>query len=774
MRTVDTEGKTILELISKPSEALKVEENAIISSKETTEQRPGYVDNKEEIRTSTRVNKIIRPLVNLKPLQSPDSTVEADVKCLSSSQSYMLDPRQIQTDPAAEVSTEDITLMHKKKLMVKMVRKFSVWGQPLSAETEYPGRRVSFEEGDPAAFWLNFNTEARDRFQVQLNKSHAGSESCSMEPGELSVGQCVVARYREDGRLYRARLVEVTSDNKVPWAATVRYIDYGNLEKRVRSCDIFPWEPLLADLQPQAMLCCLQGAPDTLAEENFSREQLNAFYDIMLSEGPFRMTVSCRLQPPGRMFQAGCNISCPEVAVSLLTKHSKDLLDTLAKNTVLASLFPSREPKLEPSLSNIQLAEKDPVLPMAAPKTIADSQEGTAAVPPPLHLEGEDMERKWLPACTSHPPEARISQAVVNVNWWFENKWQEETQEGGEKSLDCDEQSPEISPGSKKSKVIKPKFPNQISKFLSQSQEEVHAEKQDKNKASNTVEELSPPSKACILEKRSTDLEVKDDSFDSFSDLKEPQKASSSFKPPITITPPDVNLNQQLPSLLDGEFQWMPAHIHSPGELWVQPLQDQTARLHEVEESLVSQLQEEMHCSLATVSPVTVEVESCWALSTSAASLAPIVCCCPWLRVRVEAVDGEQVMVRSLDYGSLATVSPTSLVSLPLGPASSLPGLAVRCHLSNISPRGDEWDREAMAEVSELLDWSRVYTALVQEESHGELDSLGLVILLEPGVRGNTCTSLNLKMVELGHAVSEVFGEEELGDVSAEQRQVTD
>ena len=79
-----------------------------------------------------------------------------------------------------------------------------------------------------------------------------------------------------------------------------------------------------------------------------------------------------------------------------------------------------------------------------------------------------------------------------------------------------------------------------------------------------------------------------------------------------------------------------------------------------------------------------------------------------------------------------------------------------------------------MAEVSELLDWSRVYTALVREESHGQLDSLGLVVLLEPGVRGNTCTSLNLKMVELGHAVSEVFGEEELGDVSAEQRQVTD
>ena len=113
---------------------------------------------------------------------------------------------------------------------------------------------------------------------------------------------------------------------------------------------------------------------------------------------------------------------------------------------------------------------------MEAPKTISDSQEVTVVVPPPLHLEGEDMERKWLPSCTSHPPEARISQAVVNVNWWFENKWQE----GGEKSL-CDEQSPELSPGSKKSKVIKPKFPNQISKFL-----EVHAEIQDKHKAYNT------------------------------------------------------------------------------------------------------------------------------------------------------------------------------------------------------------------------------------------------------------------------------------------------
>ena len=131
-------------------------------------------------------------------------------------------------------------------------------------------------------------------------------------------------------------------------------------------------------------------------------------------------------------------------------------------------------------------------------------------------------------------------------------------------------------------------------------------------------------------------------------------------------------------------------------------------------------------------------------------------------------MDREQVMVRSLDYGSLAAVSPTSLVSLPLGPASSLPGLAVRCHLSNITSRGEEWDMEAMAEVSELLDWSRVYTALVQEECHGELDSLGLVVLLEPGVMGNTCTSLNLRMVKLGHAVSEVFGEEELGDVLVE------
>jgi hypothetical protein len=78
--------------------------------------------------------------------------------------------------------------------MEKLRRGFGVYGDPLVPGVEYPGHRVSFEDGDPAAFWVSVETRARRRLQERIQERLRGAAPLGPRHG-LVPGGLVLARW---------------------------------------------------------------------------------------------------------------------------------------------------------------------------------------------------------------------------------------------------------------------------------------------------------------------------------------------------------------------------------------------------------------------------------------------------------------------------------------------------------------------------------------------------------------------------------------------------
>ena len=535
-------------------------------------------------------------------------------------------------------TASDRVNIHQRRVMEKVRKTFGDVGEWLQPGVGYPGHRVHFEDGNPAAFWVNFNTKAREEFRVRIEDNLPCSSGPSLEVGSLEVGGLVLARYRGDSRVYRAKLEEVVRNCSLPWVATVRYLDYGNYEDRVLPCDLYPWDPLLDVVPPQAVLCCLYGAPETQQSTTFPKEVLKTFDTLMEKSGPFKLTVVKRLQPPGHVFQPGTDFRKPELEVSLVTREGTNMLEKLRQDSVLRDYF-------QYSLS---------------------CQPPDVHVVSPLHLQCQ----------TGSSPPYQASQAVSNVGWWLENKFEEKKESIVDENLSEAE--------------------NQRWSDPSQTPTEAVSDN------SNT-KECHP-----ILEVKSLQLPMK----------------------PIFLPQQQPELNPK------GEFLWMLGHLANPGEVWVQPL---GPRLQQVEAALAV----EPPCLRRD--ELVVE-ESCWAVQTLGL-LPPSLCSCTWLRVRVESVQDQQVAVRSLDYGTPLVVTTESLHILSPG-VTFVPGLAVRCHLSKLVATDQSWGEEVSTALAQMLDWSSVYSALVDEKVQ---DCLGIFIILEPGGEEDH-TTVNHRLVEAGLA----------------------
>ena len=243
---------------------------------------------------------------------------------------------------------------------------------------------------------------------------------------------------------------------------------------------------------------------------------------------------------------------------------------------------------------------------------------------------------------------------------------------------------------------------------------------------------------------------------DKLEDRQVEENGLESAEPTPVLAAP-VLLQQEVELDSEQELVWMLGHLASPGEVWVQPMQRQTARLQELEDCLSS----------AQPGPLAgtggLLEGSCWALENCNSLLQPSLCSCPWLRVRVETcTPGEFLAVRSLDYGVLARVPAASLRHLPPGLPRELPGLAVRCHLAGLAPHpGGEWSEGATATARALLHCDRVYSARVVERQGA---SLGI---LEEQGEGESMGTVGQRLVELGLArkVQEPksIGEDEYG-----------
>jgi hypothetical protein len=85
---------------------------------------------------------------------------------------------------------------------------------------------------------------------------------CAVKPG---LGQIVVARFREDGRFYRARIIDYSEESVL-----VFFVDFGNKEW-VSETDIYDIEPKYLHLPFQAIECVLANV-DNISEDTEATE----------------------------------------------------------------------------------------------------------------------------------------------------------------------------------------------------------------------------------------------------------------------------------------------------------------------------------------------------------------------------------------------------------------------------------------------------------------------------------------------------------------------
>jgi hypothetical protein len=505
--------------------------------------------------------------------------------------------------------------------------------------------------------------------------------------------------------------VEVAGAGVAGWAASVRYIDWGNFETGVLASDLFAWDPVLELVPAQAALCRLPACGTaTLRPGSFSGEELAAFRSLLVGSGPFQLVVCCRLQAPGWLLRPDSDSSVPELEVALLPRRGQHtLLELLGQHTLLGRLFP---PAL--AASPAPAWELPPPLPLPAPRP-----------PHPTHLEGEELLGPELPS--SPVPPGLLTQALNNVTWWLENKYDD--QAGSRDSF------PETQPEGTPENWLEPHFQEEP-------RLEVHV-RQSRDRTATIIETFNK------AEKERGGSEGENNGEEEY------------------LAP---RLGQQAAELEEGEdgwkeFPWLLGHLASPGEVWVQPVQDLTTRLQDIEAAMAA-------LPLRPSRESGVEPGSCWAVRRPAALLPATLCSAAWLRVRVEAVEaaGRAYSLRSIDYGARVVVEAAALHRLPPGPPSTLPGLAVRCHLAHIAPcQGERWSEAATAAVGQLLDPAQVHSALVVEGEGPGAESLGVLVVLEPAGRGEPHAIVNRRLVELGLASSHVFVDEEDSGVAVER-----
>ena len=196
------------------------------------------------------------------------------------------------------------------------------------------------------------------------------------------------------------------------------------------------------------------------------------------------------------------------------------------------------------------------------------------------------------------------------------------------------------------------------------------------------------------------------------------------------------------------------SHLVSPDELYVHPVQETSGNLARLEEELqIKAVGEEVAREMEVV------VGSVWAVHQQ-----------EWFRVIVNSVENGRVTLQALDYGHyLLAIEVDQLHRLPAGLPSSLPGLAVRCHMVNVKPvQEGSWDKLALQVLTHCLQGEGQYTALLVERKES---SLGLAIIVEDQGMFNT---VNQKLVKMGCAVSSMFGSQDDSDEKEDSGMVND
>ena len=275
---------------------------------------------------------------------------------------------------------------------------FGVWGRPLSCGADYPEQRIYFEEGSPQAFWLHIDSDAKTRMQEEIQEMVR--EAPNVEMHHLVEGSPILARYSVDSRVYRARIVKVTDHG-----VTVRYIDYGNLEKGLTQDSLYAWDPSLEVIAAQALICCFSKFDGVEIPEKLDSDEMSAFVKQM-RESAFRLVVRKRLQESNLLLlYQESNIEAPEMEVSLYTKSGTNILKKLSK------LLRRKFRAVKDQEQQQQHCHHQP-------------DQLSMRPPPPLHLTGEEVNVEEDEPL-SPLPSSIVNRAIDNVFWWFEHKFDE-------------------------------------------------------------------------------------------------------------------------------------------------------------------------------------------------------------------------------------------------------------------------------------------------------------------------------------------------------------
>jgi len=343
------------------------------------------------IATSSHPPLIPNHCQNTVPMYSsnhPSARLSLPRAALSSASARFQALPESSTSSAAEKRQQDI-LNHRKQELEKLRKEFGQWGRPLNPNTEYFESRVYFQEGHPKAFWLSIDTQAKVKMQEKIQAMV--EEPSKVQIQSLVVGGLILARYSDDGNVYRARVVKVV-DNTV----TVRYIDYGNAEEGLLQSSLYTWDPALEVIPAQALLCCFSLPDGAKFSGALDDNEMQKFREVMQGEH-LRVVVKRRLQENNHLMLQHSDIDAPELEVSLYTKRGTDLILKLRKH-------------------KLQSTKQQPI-----------KQRPLLKPPPPLHLTGEEA-IPWVEQEGPTTPLAAnlLSRAVDNVIWWFEHKFSDE------------------------------------------------------------------------------------------------------------------------------------------------------------------------------------------------------------------------------------------------------------------------------------------------------------------------------------------------------------
>lgn len=175
--------------------------------------------------------------------------------------SLMPNNRNIQTSeynpPSMRpVSTNLMTSMAYRSLQEKTKVKL----QRIVPGTKWKQAKIEVIDSLSAFYVENRDPKIHDLFTDMFNELHdhydAIEQSGQLKPLEnIAIGDFGVAKFSDDNRWYRARLLTAEEDNHIK----IVYIDFGNIETKYID-EFFPLDRCFTDLPAQAVACSLSNA----------------------------------------------------------------------------------------------------------------------------------------------------------------------------------------------------------------------------------------------------------------------------------------------------------------------------------------------------------------------------------------------------------------------------------------------------------------------------------------------------------------------------------